>query len=86
MGASFDGVEANRAFAEKFSFPFLLLSDTDRSLGVAYGAADNPDAGYAKRISYLIDPEGNIARAYDQVSPKKHPGQILEDLAALKAT
>lgn len=83
LGASFDTVAENKAFAEKFSFPFLLLSDPERELGLAYGAADTPDAGYARRISYLIDPVGKVARVYDPVNPTSHPGQVLEDLAAL---
>lgn len=69
---------------DKFSFPFLLLSDTERDLGVKYGAADNKDAGYAKRISYLIGPDGNVARVYGEVAPAEHPGQVLEDLAELR--
>ena len=39
LGASFDTPERNAAFAKKFSFPFLLLSDTDKSLAIKYGAA-----------------------------------------------
>lgn len=76
-------MEENRAFAEKFSFPFLLLCDTTRELGLAYGAADSADAGYAKRISYLIGPDGTVVRAYAQVSPQSHPAQVLADLASL---
>ena len=49
LGASFDSVEANAAFARKFEFNFPLLSDTDRKLGIAYGAADDAKAGSAKR-------------------------------------
>jgi len=41
LGASFDNVEDNRKFAEKFKFPFPLLCDTDRKIGLAYGAALN---------------------------------------------
>ena len=51
LGASFDAVEANRKFAEKYSFAFSLLSDTERTLGVAYGAAEDANAGAAKRIA-----------------------------------
>ena len=51
LGASFDTPEKNAAFAEKFGFNFPLLSDTDRKLGMAYGAADDPSAGSARRIT-----------------------------------
>ncbi len=80
LGISFDSVEENRAFAEKFDFPFKLLCDVDRKVGLAYGAADSKDAGYAKRISYLIDGEGRIQLAYPNVKPDEHLDQILADL------
>ncbi len=81
MGISFDSVEENRAFAEKFDFPFPLLCDVDRSMGMAYGAADAPDAGYAERISYVIGEDGRILHAYPAVDPKTHLDQVLGDLA-----
>jgi peroxiredoxin Q/BCP len=86
LGASFDTEEENRAFAEKFGFPFVLLCDTSRALGLAYGAADAADAGYARRISFLIDPSGTIVRAYEKVNPQTHVAQVLEDLSALVST
>ena len=80
LGISFDSVEENRAFAEKFDFPFQLLCDVDRSVGIAYGAADAPDAGYAKRISYVIDEEGRVLLAYPKVDPNTHLDDVLGDL------
>jgi peroxiredoxin Q/BCP len=80
LGISFDSVEDNRAFAEKFDFPFRLLCDTDRSVGMAYGAADSPETGYAKRISYVIGEDGRILLAYPKVDPKAHLDQVLGDL------
>ena len=47
---------------------------------MAYGAADDPKAGYASRISYVIDPNGKIAQAHAKVSPKSHPKEILASL------
>jgi peroxiredoxin Q/BCP len=84
LGASFDDETANAAFARKFDFNFPLLCDTDRALGLAYGACDVPDAGFARRISYLIGPDGKIARAYPKVDPKTHPGEVFQDLMALR--
>lgn len=78
---SFDGVEENAAFAKKFDFPFKLLCDTERKAGLAYGACTDAKAGYASRISYLIDEQGKIAAAYPKVVPKDHPGQVLADAA-----
>ena len=80
LGASFDTPEKNAAFAQKFGFNFPLLSDTDRKLGMAYGAADDPSAGSARRISYLIGPGGKIKKAYPKVNAAAHPEEILKDL------
>ena len=81
LGASLDTPTDNAAFARKFSFPFPLLSDTDRSLAFAYGAADDPSAQFAKRVSCLIDEEGRVLRYYPQVSAREHVGEVLRDLA-----
>ena len=77
LGISFDSVEKNRKFAEKYDYPYRLLCDTEREVGVAYHAADSKDAGTAKRISYLIDPEGKIARAYPKVTVATHATEVL---------
>lgn len=60
MGVSFDSVGDNCAFAEKFEFPYQLLCDTERSMGLAYGACTSADAEYADRIAYVIDKDGKI--------------------------
>ncbi len=80
LGVSFDDVEDNAAFAKKFEFPFPLLCDTDRVVGMAYGACDNAKAKTASRISYLIDEQGRIACVYPQVKPGEHPAQVLADV------
>lgn len=81
IGISCDSPADNRAFKAKFDFPYDLLSDEDRSVSMAYGAADSPEQGYPARISYLIDPQGRIAKVYDKVVPAEHPDQVLADLA-----
>lgn len=81
LGASFDSVDANAAFAKKFDYPFKLLYDTDRKLGMAYGACADAKAGYANRISYLIDEQGKVKAVYSKVSPGDHPKQVLADAA-----
>jgi peroxiredoxin Q/BCP len=77
LGVSFDGAAANKAFAEKFGFPYALLCDTERKLGVAYGACDSPSAGHARRISYLIDENGIIQHAFAKVDPATHAEDVL---------
>ncbi len=80
LGISFDPPADNLAFKDKFGFPFDLLSDVDRKVGLAYGAADDADAQYARRITYLIGPDGKIMKAYGEVKPADHPRQVLDDL------
>jgi peroxiredoxin Q/BCP len=80
LGISFNDVDQNAAFAEKHEFTFPLLCDTDRSVGMAYGAGTDRKARYASRISFLIDEEGNLSRIYDQVNPRDHPARVLADV------
>ena len=80
VGASFDSPAENLAFRDKSDFPYDLLCDEDRSMGMAYGAADAPDASHPARISYLIDPDGRIQQVYAKVDPAAHPDQVLADL------
>jgi peroxiredoxin Q/BCP len=80
VGISFNDVEANRHFAEKFCFPYPLLCDTERATGLAYGACDDASARTPRRISYLIGPDGVVVKAYDKVDVSSHPQQVLEDL------
>jgi peroxiredoxin Q/BCP len=63
VGVSVDPPEMNKAFAQKYQFPFRLLSDPSRQMCVAYGACADTDAKYAERITYIIDPNGKIEHA-----------------------
>lgn len=80
LGASFNSVEQNAAFALKNSFNFPLLCDIDRTLGLACGACTSPKDRYAKRVSILIDEAGKVTRRYDSVNPRDHPAQVLADM------
>ena len=80
LGASFDTPEENKAFAKKFDFPFPLLCDTDRKIGLAYGAANSADDEYARRIAYVIDENGKIAQAHGKVDAANYPKTQLETL------
>ena len=75
-------------FAEQQGFPFRLLSDVDRAVGEIYEAKrapEEPSPDFAKRRTYLIDPAGRIAKAYRVKDIPAHPGEVLEDLRALRA-
>ena len=77
---SFDTEEENKAFAEKFNFPFRLLCDTERKIGLAYGACDSPTAQSARRITYVIGPDGRIIQAIASVNAREHPEQLIATL------
>lgn len=62
---SFDSVEDNRAFAERSRFPFRLLCDTERELGLAYGTADREDDAYARRHTFVVGPDGTLEHALE---------------------
>lgn len=80
LGVSRDAPAKNRAFKDKFDFPFTLLSDRTGEMSVAYGACTSADQTTAKRVSYLIDEHGTVVKAYAKVSPSAHPEEVLADL------
>ncbi len=69
LGCSFDNQADNAAFASKYGFPFLLLCDTERSMGLAYGACDAVTDGYARRLTFVISPEGVLEEAIETQDP-----------------
>jgi peroxiredoxin Q/BCP len=79
LGVSFDTVDENKHFAEKFKFPYPLLSDTGRAMGVAYGAADDTKGGNAKRVAYIIGPDGKVKNVF----PKANTASFAADVLAL---
>jgi thioredoxin-dependent peroxiredoxin len=86
LGVSFDTTDDNRAFAEQQGFPFRLLSDAGRAAGGAYETQRHPDEQspeYAKRRTYVIDPDGIIRKAYRVTDIAGHPDEVLRDLREL---
>jgi peroxiredoxin Q/BCP len=73
-------VAANKAFAEKFQYPFRLLSDPDRKVGLAYKACESPKDRYAKRFTYVIGPDGRIEQAIDTQDPGGQAQALLPTL------
>jgi peroxiredoxin Q/BCP len=86
LGISFDATEANKSFREKYDFPFRLLSDYDEQVGVQYEARDpgTDKVRLAKRLSYLIDPDGVIRKLYEVADIPAHPAEVLADLYELQ--
>jgi len=81
VGVSFDDPVTNAAFVKTEGFPFRLLSDESHKLAVSAGAADSADAPVARRVSYLVAPDGKIRRVYGSVNPTSHAKDVLGDLA-----
>jgi len=80
LGISFDSQAENSAFAEKQGYTFPLLCDVSRAVGLAYGAADSAQDGYARRYSYVIGPEGTIEQAIQTQDPKGQATALLPSL------
>lgn len=84
LGVSADTPAANAAFAQKFHLPFPLLSDVGGAFARQYGAWLNLGiAGFARRYTYVIDPDGRIAQVYTDVSVSEHSSEVLTDLQRL---
>jgi thioredoxin-dependent peroxiredoxin len=85
LGVSFDDESSHKEFSEKYSLPFPLLADTKGAAADAYGVRTKTfGMTVARRQTFLIDPEGNIAKHYDSVDPGSHSAEILADLEKLR--
>ena len=86
LGVSLDDQASHRAFAEKYDLPFPLLADTEGSTADAYGVKSRMlGLTLAKRQTFLIDPDGNVAVHYEKVDPDSHSQEVLADLEKLQA-
>ena len=81
LGVSFDAPADNAAFVRAEGFPFRLLSDRERKLALAVGAASEPSQPVARRISYLVGPDGKVVKVYPEVAPATHAQDVLGDIA-----
>ncbi|MGI9130561.1 MAG: peroxiredoxin [Candidatus Methylopumilus sp.] len=85
IGVSVDDSFSHKKFAEKYNLPFPLLSDASGEVADRYGALNNfLVIKLAKRYTYLINPQGKIAKIYLSVDTSKHSQEIIEDLKRLK--
>lgn len=86
IGVSKDSVASHRKFADKYTLPFLLLSDPELTVLQAYGVWQEKKM-YGKvsmgvvRSTYLIDEEGVIQAVMPKVKPDTNAAQILELLS-----
>ena len=84
LGISLDDVESHAAFAEKYSLPFPILSDADAKTAKEYGVYKQMGTfKFAERQSFLINPDGHVAKHYAKVNAEKHSEEVLTDLKQL---
>ena len=76
FGVSLDNENDNKAFAEKFSFPYPLLCDVDREVALSYQAVSSKEDQYAARISYVIGEDGKILESIESVDTKNHSNDL----------
>jgi peroxiredoxin Q/BCP len=88
FGVSKDSPASHKKFKEKYSLPFTLLSDESTDMIAAYGAIAEKSMFGKKftginRVTYLVNPAGEIVKVYPKVSPADHALELLKDLKDL---
>ena len=88
-GVSPQGSASHRRFREKFGLPFVLLADEDHKAAEAYATwveKNNYGKKYwgVQRATFLIDPDGRVAKIFPKVQPKAHDDLVLGALAELR--
>lgn len=85
LGVSTQGEQSHQAFTKKFSLNFPLLADVDGAVGRAYGVLGGPGilsklksaAGFADRVTFVIDEKGRIAHVIDRPDVARHAEEVL---------
>jgi peroxiredoxin Q/BCP len=87
LGISVDEVASHKEFAEKHSLPFTILADSDKAVTRSYGVLKTYMGvmEMARRDTFIIDPQGRVAKHYESVNPEGHSQVVLADIKALKA-
>jgi peroxiredoxin Q/BCP len=84
IGISVDDVDSHKKFSEKYKLPFTLLADPDHKTATDYGVLkDYKLMKMASRQSFLVDPDGKIAKHYGDVDPEAHTAEVLADIKTL---
>ncbi|WP_437923515.1 peroxiredoxin [Sorangium sp. So ce291] len=81
FGVSADTRESHEAFSTEHRLPFPILVDTDHTWATAFGVPLR--LGTMARVTFLIDPDGKIAKVYPDVDPGVHADDVLKDAAQL---
>jgi thioredoxin-dependent peroxiredoxin len=75
FGVSTQSTASHQAFADKYNLPFPLLPDRDSAIAAKYHV--RVFLGLARRVTYLIGPDGRIAHVWPSVKPIGHAADIL---------
>ncbi len=85
LGVSVDTAQSHKDFCAKEGLNFKLLADPDAKVSTEYGSVmDYKGEKLAARNTFIINPNGEIAKVYTGVKPADHSEQVLKDLAELK--
>jgi len=85
LGVSVDTAQSHKDFCAKEGLNFKLLADPDAKVSTEYGSVmDYKGQKLAARNTFIINPDGDIAKVYTGVKPAEHSEQVLKDLADLK--
>jgi thioredoxin-dependent peroxiredoxin len=85
LGVSVDSVNSHKKFCAKEGLNFKLLADSDGTVSNAYGSLTNLGVvKFANRNTFLIDPDGKVAKAYTGVNPARHSEEVLAALDQLE--
>ncbi len=89
LGVSADSEKSHSKFSKKFSLPFPLLSDPEQTMIRSYEATGmkqmyGRDYEGILRVTYLVAPNGTIAKTYPDVKPDTHAAEILKDISILQ--
>ncbi len=80
MGITFSSTEDLKSWRNEVGYTADLLQDPDRSVAMAYGAADSADQEKATRVSILVGPDGKVAKTYADMNAEAHPAEVLAEL------
>lgn len=91
LGVSGDDARAHQKFAQKYDLPFPLLCDPEALVAKAYESYGpkkfmGKDLQGIYRQTFILAPDGKIARIYPKVKPEPHPAEVLADLDELLAS
>jgi peroxiredoxin Q/BCP len=85
LGVSVDSADSHKQFCAKEGLNFKLLADTDHKVSSAYGSLTNLGlVKFASRHTFIINPEGKVAKVFTEVNPNKHSEEVLVALAELQ--